>query len=251
VVPRQLTLSTPAECGAGHCGSAPRPVRRGPHAAAPEIIDWRKGGESNAQGLRSPVFETGAVASRLALPYGPPGRYRTCTSGVSGRRADFYATDGETWSDREDSNLHRLCIRQKHSTVVLRSAAVGPKGFEPLSACYKQAALTVELRASLWWAGEDSHLYSDAALLQSAGLAHSQPAHRCCHGDSNPDRLLGRQARLSVTPRQRGGPAGRSRTCNQPIKSRQLCLLELRQAVVPPEGLEPPSPRLKGAYSAT
>src|SRR5581483_10351611 len=33
------------------------------------------------------------------------------------------------WSDREDSNFHRLCIRQVHSTIVLRSV-VGRAGFE-------------------------------------------------------------------------------------------------------------------------
>jgi hypothetical protein len=56
---------------------------------------------------------------------------------------------------------------------------VGPQRFELWSACYKQAALTVELQAVYdWWAGEDSHLYSNAALLQSVGLAHAQPAHR-------------------------------------------------------------------------
>jgi hypothetical protein len=54
---------------------------------------------------------------------------------------------------------------------------VGPQRFELWSACYKQAALTVELQAVWdWWAGEDSHLYSNAALLQSVGLAHAQPA---------------------------------------------------------------------------
>ena len=54
---------------------------------------------------------------------------------------------------------------------------VGPQRFELWSACYKQAALTVELQAEWdWWVGEDSHLYSNAALLQSVGLAHAQPA---------------------------------------------------------------------------
>lgn len=72
------------------------PAAPGDVQPAPSKNQWRKRSELNAQGLRSPVFETGAVADRLALPYGPPGRYRTCTSGVSGRRADFYATDGCT-----------------------------------------------------------------------------------------------------------------------------------------------------------
>src|SRR4029079_1027672 len=83
----------------------PRPMRRWRPVASAETIDWRKGGELNAQGLRSPVFETGAVTNRLALPYGPSGRYRTCTSGVSDQRADFYATDG--WSRRPESRRDR------------------------------------------------------------------------------------------------------------------------------------------------
>jgi hypothetical protein len=104
-----------------------------------------EGGRVERPRLALARFRDGAVANRLALPHGPSGRYRTCTSGVSSRRADFYATDGWCqrratipqpprcgrgalpvelrwfWSDREESNLRRLCIRQVHSTVVLRS----------------------------------------------------------------------------------------------------------------------------------
>ena len=36
------------------------------------------------------------------------------------------------------------------------------------------------LLVSIWWAGEDSHLYSNAALLRSVGLTHAQPARWCC-----------------------------------------------------------------------
>src|SRR3954469_9604208 len=85
---------------------------------APATMNWRKGGELNAQGLRSPVFETGAVANRLALPFGPSGRYRTCTSGVSGQRADFYATDG--WSRRPESRRDRRRTKAVLGLVKLR-----------------------------------------------------------------------------------------------------------------------------------
>jgi hypothetical protein len=87
-------LKPPAEGAGGSVAQRPRPLRPRRRAPEPATVDWRKGGELNAQGLRSPVFETGAVANRLALPGGPSGRYRTCTSRVSDRRADFYATDG-------------------------------------------------------------------------------------------------------------------------------------------------------------
>jgi hypothetical protein len=210
----QLLLGPGAGQASGLC---PRPLRRGRRAACAETVEWRKGGELNAQGLRSPVFKTGAVANRLALPYGPSGRYRTRTSGVSNQRADFYATDG--WSRCPEACRDRRCTRAVLSLIELRrhliadcrlkfcnprsaicntdgasgggrsrnlrdvntalchlsyAGLVGSGGIEPLplayqtgalshcatirrfgpqrfelrSACYKQAALTVELRAA-------------------------------------------------------------------------------------------------------
>ena len=54
----------------GQIGPRPRPMQRRRRATCTTTtVDWRKGGELNAQGSRSPVFETGAVTSRLALPY--------------------------------------------------------------------------------------------------------------------------------------------------------------------------------------
>ena len=53
--------------------------------------------------------------------------------------------------------------------------------------------------------------------------------------------------RASGSP-SRGGP-GRSRTCNPPIKSRQLCRFELRSHEVWPAGIEPAARRVSGDRS--
>ena len=52
--------------------------------------------------------------------------------------------------------------------------------------------------------------------------------------------------RTAVLPR---GGSGRRRTCNPPIKSRQLCRVELRSRVMWPAGVEPAARRVSGGRS--
>jgi hypothetical protein len=147
-----------------------------------------------------PRCERGALPVELRW-CGRIGRIRTSIACVSDRYTQPLCYDPLRRFRHRGQKGHGDVLTLDILSVLCGSALVGPKGFEPLSACYKQAALTVELQASGWWAGRDSHPHSNAALLQSAGLTRAQadPNGWCCHRASNPDHLLGRQARSSVT----------------------------------------------------
>lgn len=83
-------------------------------------MDWRKGRESNSQGLRSSVFKTGAVANRLAFP----------------------------WYPRRESNPH-LNLRRVVSYPLDYEDVEPPTGVEPVSITYQVIVLTVSTKVAV------------------------------------------------------------------------------------------------------
>jgi hypothetical protein len=120
------------------------------------------------------------------------------------------------------SSVYQTAALNRCATI----RSVGPQRFELRSACYKQAALTVELRAVRnWWAGRDLHPHSKAALLQSVGLTHAQPARGAATGNRTLTACLEGRYACPLRHSSVSGPASRLRTYSLPIKSRLLCQL--------------------------
>src|SRR5437773_1554173 len=145
----------------GPTARCPRPVRRERRVPAPETVNWRKGGEVNAQGLRAPVFETAASANWATGARGASGgqRSRNLRDVDAALCRLSYAGLVGSGGFEPPSPVYQTGARNPCATI----RRVGPQRFELWSACYKQAALTVELQAEWdWWVGEDSHLYSNA-----------------------------------------------------------------------------------------
>ena len=171
-----------------------------------------------------PRCERGALPVELRW-CGRIGRIRTSIACVSDRYTQPLCYDPLRRFCHRGHKGHGDALTFDTLSVFCGSALVGPKGFEPLSACYKQAALTVELQAKVWWVGRDSHPHSNAALLQSAGLARAQPTHLA-------------------------GAATGIRTLTTCLEDRRALPLR-NSSLVLPAGVEPATSRLRVGSSAS